>query len=805
MKTITAAAQTILNTQKGVDIRIILKIDWASPFGTEYYGPVTTTIGTLNVQGRIGSMSDIVSAVGPDYGASTASVQVVLIDPDGNLYLKMLASAVEQAPVTIYAHVAGTGEADLIELLRGEMGSPIAHTDAVREFGFDIVSPIRSTPATYTLDQDLDSSVPDESDGAVVPLCMGVPRDVPAVLYRRGPESRTIEDFDSSDTKFEIESGPTFPSGVLTLRVEGEMISATVANDEVTVAGAAGRNVAKYAGLLTANRPSNDPDKNNPFVVFCQDASKDHVGNYVIVDANDVPGVNGSPRRNFCVYQKGTKLVFERPWTGVNQGLWIVPAGVSYDVKRYAFEWINGLAVNANQWQTQAGAHVTVFKDSNGTGREEADYLVNAIPSTSVLRVRAYRTYQQGVLGLTERRLVAVPESLWTWSNVSVQVADGSGSLVSITATRIRFPVALGALNQGWDDAQVFVTLRSSVGTNIADQIKWLLENRTNVDPNNASFNAAATKLTKYRADFAILADRDALEVAHDLAFQGRSALILNGAQARLTYLSEAPTAADFQLKESNIRRDSFRFELSYVEDVKTVYRAPWRTNYTGDRERLVRRRKNVSTFGVRIEQREFWAFQRNSLVRKSADFWNRRRSRCWKLVRCEASIQALAADVLDIPSVQFPFTLLPIGVLGRVFEVRYTPKPNTLSFLVWIPHESGPNSQSSNAYLVDTGDPTIADPAPKVPKQVIARVAPFGFSMVSEPFITATPVKILNKLTSKTAEIEVYPNGFSAPASGTAFLTVIGTPDPLDFVNGGQGVAWRTPGGSYVSDVFAG
>lgn len=797
MKTLSPAVTNALAAKVGIDAQIVMKIEFPAPFGTEWYGDKTTTISGTNVTGAIKSMSEISSLVGPDFGPAVSSVQVELIDPGGLLYLHVLASsgAIELSPVTIYLHIEGTAIGDLVELMRGVMGSPIDYSDADRTLRFDVVSPIRSTPLTYTLDQELDPFVPDESDGQVLPLCFGVPRDVPAVLHRRGPQTRLLEDIDSSDTKFELENAADFPSGTLTLRIEDEMVTATISGNDVT---ASARNVQKYSNLTTATRPSADPDKNNPFVLWCTDANKDHVGNYVIIDADDVPGTNASSRARLCVAQKGTKLVFDKPWTGVSGGLWTPGSGLTYDVRRYAFEWVNVLGVNANQWQTQAGAAVTVF------GLEGADYIASAVAATDVLRVRAYRTYQNGRLGMTEKRLVSVPSSLWTHLNTTVQVADGSGATVSQTVALVRFPVALGMLNQGWDDSQIFVSLRSSIGTNISDQIKWIIQNRTNATINASSFTTAATDLAKYRADFAIRDDADALEVAHALAWQGRAALTVFGSTARLTYLSKTPTSTEFAIKETDIARDSYRLGLTTVEEVKTVLRGTWRRNYTGDGERIVRRRKNVANFGARRWSKDFFAFQRVSLVRKTATFWNNRYSRTWRLLSVDADMSMIRAEPLDRVSVQLPFTLHANGLVGWVHDVLYSSMPHRIKLLIWLPIESGPNVVSANAYLDDSSDTAISDPTFPNAKQLIARIAPFAFSMYSEPLQQAMPVKILKVLTTKTAEVELYPNGLAFPASGTDFLTVLVAPPAANWAVGKTGLAWRMPGGDLVSDTWA-
>lgn len=815
MKTLTAAVQSILAGQQNYDAMIVVKIEWptTNPSSSllptpEYYGDKTTTIGSIQVIGAITSMSPISSAVGPDYSAAVSTVSVSLIDPGGLLYLRtaLLSSApLEVTPVTVYLYVShptiATGEADLVELLKGQMGSPIRAKESDATFSFDIVSAVTSKQATYVLDQELDPLVPDESDGAVIPICFGVPRDVPAVLFRRGPQTRIIQDTDSADTKISIEDGDTFPAGVKTLRMEDEFLTGSIANDEITVTA---RNVNKFSNLVTGPRPGGDIDATNPFVIYCADASQDHTGAYVIFDATQVPGTNSSKRASLCVAQKGKKLVFDKPWTNTTGANWLVGAGVTYDVRRYAWEWIDKPASkNAYQWTIQAGASVTQ------PGNDGATYLVSSIPaqtplSSTILAVRAYRTYQQGRLGITSRQLVAVPTSLWTASNALVQLPDGQGGLTPASCLQIVFPTALSSLNQGWDDGRVFVTFKSSVGTNPSEQIAYLLQNKTNISVDVPSFTAVFNSIVKYRADFAVLGESDALALCHDIAYQARCALLVFGTTAKIRYLSRPPTSTAFVLRNNATREDSFDLTLTPDTDIATSIKARWRVNYTGEKERKYPARANVPIYGVRPEEREFYIYQRKSLVKKSATFWVNRRSRTWKLIEVEADLQAIVVEPLDGVQQSMNDIFITDPTLCEAWSVDYSSLPHAIRLQLWVPFESGSNFITSNAYLTDTGDPTIGDPAPKSAKSTIARICPFPFTMVSEPLQTAVPCTILKLITSKTAEIALFPQGLSGPQGGTAFLSVLGIPS-ANFAAGKSGVAWRLPDGSYVSDVFAG
>lgn len=816
MKMLTPAVKAKLESQHGIDLQCIVKVEWPSPLPTTYYGDKTTQIGTIAVQGAIAQMTEITSEVGPEYGGTTSGVTVHLIDPTGLLYLHVMHPTavnepVELVPVTIYAHLAGTGEADLLELLVGKIGSPLRYDENERHLVFDVISPVTSSPANHVLDQDLDEDVPDESDGAVVPLCYGVPRDVAAVLWRRGPRTRLLNDIDSTDTKFDVEDGDTFPGGQITLRVEDEFLTGTVANDEVTVSA---RNVNKYSNLVTANRPSNDKDRDNPFVLWAQNASQDHVGQYVIFAASQVPGSGGgsdSGRNNLCVAQRGTKLVFAKPWSSGSGGFWLIGSGLTYNVRRYAFDWVNQ-AINASTddvsaWTIQAGALVTQRNNDFAT------YIASTLPTDQVLRVRAYRTYQQGKLGITERRLVNVPSTLYAVTNEIVSLPNGAGQLEDVVACLIHFPTALGSLNQGWDDSVVYITQKSDVRENPVDQIEHLiLTKTTGLVIDAASFAQARSDVSKYRSDFATTDERDALQLAHDIAFQSRLALIISGNKAKLRYLSKAPvqTSATYVLRNQQARRETFVLTSSDVEDLATVFRGRWRVNYTGDKERTYRKRHNVKKFGVRVYERELFTLQRRSLVVKTATFWNNRFARVWRIVEVEVDPLAIALEPWDEVLLSMSGIVLTDPTMVQVHSVVICSQPWSVRLRLWTPVESGTNFPSPAAYQQDGGDTKPDDPAPKVGKANIARIAPFPFTMISEPLQTAVPVEIIKVITNtanaKRAEVDVYPAGFAFPKSGTAFLSVVNpqnVPSNL-WVVGSRGLAWQSPGGDYLSDVWA-
>ena len=91
--------------------------------------------------------------------------------------------------------------------------------------------------------------------------------------------------------------------------------------------------------------------------------------------------------------------------------------------------------------------------------------------------------------------------------------------------------------NQGWGD-EIYVTFRSSVGPDTIDVLKYLIStyaisNDTALNWDDASFDYCQSKLTKFPVNFALLEQKNVVDVLKDIAFQCRCALWLDAPQRR--------------------------------------------------------------------------------------------------------------------------------------------------------------------------------------------------------------------------------------------------------------------------------
>ena len=113
--------------------------------------------------------------------------------------------------------------------------------------------------------------------------------------------------------------------------------------------------------------------------------------------------------------------------------------------------------------------------------------------------------------------------------------------------------------NAGWGD-EIYVTFRSSVGPDIVDIIKYLIttyaatndsdsiQSDTIFSPltwDDTSFNYCQSRLAKFPANFALLEQKNVIDVLREIAFQCRCAIWLSNNKFYLRYLPEEPTAVN--------------------------------------------------------------------------------------------------------------------------------------------------------------------------------------------------------------------------------------------------------------------
>lgn len=276
-------------------------------------------------------------------------------------------------------------------------------------------------------------------------------------------------------------------------------------------------------------------------------------------------------------------------------------------------------------WGLEIGDEVLLDEDFTDI------YIANLIPSTEIKEVLGRRTIN-GVL-----KLVPIPTQLYK--------IDLNESIAGQNSTTIRFIRPLSHfVDQNWT-GEVFVTLVSSEGPNTADVIQYLAETYTDLVIDAASFATVQSQLTNYPSHFALLTRRNALAVIDEIAWQARCAVFVKNNVLFIKYLA-AEEAALQDLTESDITDLEITFTSS--EDLVTKFKAIWKRDLSEEEDSEVVLRNNIGKYGLFEQEFNFFIYNIEELVVKSATFWLIRYSNTWKIARFKAFLDTLQLEVFD-------------------------------------------------------------------------------------------------------------------------------------------------------------
>ena len=429
-----------------------------------------------------------------------------------------------------------------------------------------------------------------------------------------------------------------------------------------------------------------------------------------------VPSFVGN--KNYILYQKGNATRGQLPWL-VPSGLYYISIGAKADVRGV-------LDVNDTLWP--AGTLVTQVTS--------VKYVVNDVPSSAVLQIRAWREVQLDWRGGRERELVTVPSSFYT-VNLNDTVAGRA-------CTTVTFAKPLNTRGTGWD-SEIFATVRSTVGSNVSDIIADLMTG-AGITPDPVSFAAVKAACTKYPMNFAFTDRKDSLAVAGEIAFQGRCGLSVLSATAYLKYLSVLPTTFVFGYDDSNVLEGSLQVSSTELSSLTNDLWVTWHKRGSQQHpERLhYKDATSVTAFGRKKKELEIFVYRHKTLVQKTAQFWFNRWSHAWRKLRVIGDTDAIAVTVYD----DVNSLLSELTIPGLVETLEHDTGESTIAVGLWTPAEVGSCAVSSYAYLDDTADVAPADlslSAGDVQAEVI-EVSPLDFTLtpkqthVGEALTAETP-----------------------------------------------------------------
>ncbi len=722
-KVLTASTTAKSLELSGIEPLVVIQIDWGGTVGTRYYGGDTFLIDAISVEGILIDVSSMQQQISANNAGSVTSISVSLDDSDQSLRQQIKETILNGKEATVYHLFRGLDEDDLVVLMKGVVSGQVVWSDQDRTLGFDIVSVIESEEVGHSTEAGAIPNLASSAIGRAWPVVFGCPVDVISLKLLVPVRGQLIEDWVYNDTEIFVDPGEDFPQATeIIIRAGNVYARGSFSGRTFTIVE---ENVLKFPSVITAARVVGDPDEQRADVIWIADATKRVVGTWMFLEGDPGSGFEQKGQAHWCVQQEGDKCWLQTSFTNDLGNKRLIEAGEDLESSPIKKEgWKIGDDENGLKdvrFVVRAGS--SVVQSPN----DEIVYVANLGASDSIKRVSARREISVGDLGEQLIDVVPVPTEYYT-INLSDTI-DGQ------TCTTVSFDTPLRDRGQGWTD-EIYCSVESQRSENVADVIEFLLTNFTNLQIDTATFAEVNAKVEKYPAHFAITDKTDALTISSEIAYLARCSLFNIGDKAYLRYLSELPTFGDgdIRIEDRDILEESGSSLITtQLEDLVTELQAVWRDSGAvvmedGDdtHQFEIVETNNVSQFGRKVQQRDWFIYQHEELVQKSADFWIGRTSRVWTLFDFDVFLNALPLDLMD--TMLIDSELMPVdSILAFVQNVNHLPDGESINILAWLPVEAGTSVFATDAYQDDTADVKPSPPCDDVDEGVTeVEQAPF-------------------------------------------------------------------------------
>jgi hypothetical protein len=719
MRTITAAAQAVLDGKTGIEPIIAVDIQWTLDGAWYQYAEKEITVSGRTIKGTVNQVAGldntiVIQSVMTGTAGDSQSLTITLDDTSGQIKNIVMGNDVHKRSVKVYLYLDGTDfDADRIWLFTGELSTPIEWDEGTQTVSVNIINKIEDAEVGFSIEEGDFYLPPQELIGVPWPLCFGRCINIPAMRVKspvRGilKTGFGIADFILPHLAKQIEAVccPLVFNGYRAFNDPGSIyhslkIEATYVVDAACwckkLADATAAREAyelqkqyEYEELVIAGGEQFPQQKR---IWLEADGAKIYgyfngttyarsstfkVLKYVHpkVDEIEIPqyyfrfqfcsnlasrfiGLIGEDKRPS--YREPAALGLGVPNCG-EQGAESQNVGWDYvaSYPRADFFWV------------QPGTEV-YQADSDG----DSVHVVNLLPST-IHRVAGWKQYDMGV-----RELATIPPSYYT-----TRASNFNGYLVAevVLKKNLRF------YDEGWEGDKIYVSFTSSIGPNMVDEMIWLINKYTNLSYDAANFADVKSKLTVYRNNYPILERKNILEVLRTMAFNNRCALILRDNEFKLIYLSEDPTSV-MTITESDIVPKTLKIGHTSTEELVTKVNGIWRDDYAYPEKKYISR-FNVKKYGTMEETFEFPCFNIYAWVVKSNTFWMIRMANTWKRISFTTYMDKIALEVLDAITVDLP-ALSSSPVKCIVENATYNSSDYTVDIEAWTPIRAGETEAS--------------------------------------------------------------------------------------------------------------
>lgn len=739
MRELSTAAANWITQPVGIESVMILVISWTDGVWNYYadtnYGELTAAglSPELGIDGEILELSNLESLPDLDGKASSQSLHAVLDDTRGDLKRIIDTVDIHKRPVKVAQWFKGIPLADAFVLFEGQITSPIVWNEGERKLEFDIMSILESREVGYSIEEGDFDYAPPNLIGKAWPYIFGTCFKVPAIRIQdipRGVTSRSFRDStrtrSSSNSNISAANSNIRAMNEALMRAEECFAHATEIRLAIgrfsTIVTTSGIPITTLSHTYTLNvREFVEENVSQTFIkTFTISGTKEDYenavdeyfrrGNDYLLQAQAAGQASftvssGGDTDNTIDVANGNEFPQNVPLTAVLQGRTYKGtfSGRTFHINGLSEQSFSGVAgasrvvVSDNYVSTQylqqvdgaqtfvvsGGARISI---GNGSGFG-VDYIA-CLDHCSVLGVYARRTFGDATL------LWPVPGNYYSVVYEDYGPNLGTGNPYdNIKVTKIVMSTPLSSRtndageSEGWDD-DIYCDLSSPYGNNAVVHMKILIQRYTNVGWDATSFDFVETIQNNYPVGGALISRKDVLTVLKEMAFQMRCNIRYNNGKFYLKYLSlNYPFVGT--ITNADIERASLQITCVETEDLVTKLVARWNPDLSGENQRTAIYRHNINKYGTHEEQFDFWLYNIESTVHKSAVFWMVRKANTYKRLKFNTFLTKMALEANDY--VQVTVSDSHDGtVIGMVESCIYDSATGSVSMELWLPVRMG-------------------------------------------------------------------------------------------------------------------
>lgn len=741
MRNLSSDTQIKCGTSLGTQPLVVIRVVW--PSGVAYYADRDYDLGGVQCAGKILDLGAIASVRKSVSSGEASSVSLTLDDSDGSIKSIVDRHALEGVAVEVYHQYSDLVAGDKTLLFSGRIANGFNWSEGERKISFTIdMVPRGKTDVGFAPTGVELPGISKSAAGVAWPLCFGTVVGIKAIQPYEPVRGETLSSGDDNSTELLISNGNDYEQGTsqdilvqihndnsittsypstysmdrrgvpynadsafryttmgFINSIQGMMkLRGTFAGNLFTVTE---KNLPFISGVTILPRTNLGSDINNPACLQLDTANTANadflVGTYHYIN------IAGYKAVNFCVGRIGDRYYYAQGWK-INNALAYLPEGGYNQIAEVAghprTEW--GITYNAVVYQYDGSETISAtvgpaFKIDYGatvTSILQGSlklHVCNLIPSTEILGVYAYRTFQG------KKALWPVP-SRWYTKHLSYSLAGKTPTVIEMLNGTIEYGL------HGWEK-DIYVALRSSVGSNTADQLKYIIENYSDYAVDNGSYSGLRAALTRYPSNWALTTVKTCIPLCEEIAYQARSAVNVTGDSVKFQYLSIEPAAQGI-LTTENVEVGTL--SIGSVEELSTRYIAKWKRNLLQEADQQIKIEHNIALYGEKEESKEFYIYCHESLVKLSAHFWAWRTANSWRTAQCSGFLTNLGTEAFDTLSLSIN-SLSNNSIKALVTNMSLDTKESVVGLTFELAslsdaHDSGNQPLQSPSYW--SGDP---------------------------------------------------------------------------------------------------